>query len=150
MRLTGLLAAALTLTAGAALACPAYEDCGRMDHLRQGDWDHGSFSGDRAYERYEHNSYQSCSDRCAPPPCWGSCGEVTLPASFFYDAGGVGPIPDAGWYGWDGGVVVVGAGAGAHASAFASARASAHASVSVRYRGGFKGGHKGHKGGRGH
>jgi hypothetical protein len=160
MRLTGLLAAAFSLTAGAALACPDYDDCGRMDHHRHGGWSHEEHYRDGGYERHERyetrerGGYARCAYDCAPPPprCFESCGEVALPASFFYDAGGVGPIPDGGWYGGGGGFVVVGAGAGAGASAFASARASAHASASVRFRGGFKGhhGHKGHKGGKRH
>lgn len=130
MRLTGLLATALSLTAGAALACPDAVDCGRMDHHRHA-----------AYERGHH--------RPAPPPCFEGCGEVSLPASFFHGSGGVGPIPDSGWYGGGGFVFVgAGAGAGANASAFAAARASAHASanVSIRYRGGWTG----HKGGKRH
>lgn len=124
MRLAGLLVAAFSLTAGAALACPYQAECGRMDHHRHG-----------AYERHEPHR--------APPPCYEPCGELTLPADLFHGGGGVGPIPDGGWYG-GGGFVVVGAGAGAHAAAFASAHASA--SVSLRYRGGWKG----HKGGKRH
>lgn len=146
MRLTGLLAAAFSLAAGAALACPTDDACGRIDHHRH---EHGGWGHERHYEggyerhaSWEHYEQRGCRERCAPPPrCYEGCGEVVLPASFFYDAGGVGPIPDGGWYG--GGVVVVGAGAGAHASAFAAARASASANVSIRWRGGFKGGHKG-------
>jgi hypothetical protein len=136
MRLTGLLVAAFSLTAGAALACPDVADCGRADHHRHGGWSDEQQFRDRGDARHDY-------ERACPA----SCGEVTLPASFFYDAGGVGPIPDAGWYGGGGGFVVVGAGAASHASAFASARASAHASVSVRFRGGFKG-HHGHRGGK--
>lgn len=157
MRLTGLLAAAFSLTAGAAFACPDHADCGRMDHHRHGGgWSHEEHYRAGGWERHERYAYgrrqhyERCADACAPPPrCVESCGEVVLPASFFYDAGGVGPIPDGGWYG-GGGFVVVGAGAGAQASAFAAARASASASVSVRFRGGFKGHHKGHKGGKRH
>jgi hypothetical protein len=66
-------------------------------------------------------------------------GEVVVPSAFFYDTGGVGPIPDGGYYG-GGGYVVAGAGAGASASA--SAYASSRSSVSVRV-GGFRGGHGG-------
>lgn len=131
MRLTAVLAASFSLLAGAALACPADADCGRMDHHRhpEGAW--------RAH---------------GAPPCLEACGEITLPASFFYDAGGVGPIPDSGFIVASGGFAFADGGAFARSSAFAgaSARASAHvnASVAVRFRGGFKGGH-GHKGGKG-
>ncbi|HEX2560070.1 hypothetical protein [Phenylobacterium sp.] len=145
MRLIGLLAAAFSLTAGAALACPEHDDCGRVDHHRHRGWSQEERhyeGGYERHERYEHYGHRR-------PPCLETCGEISLPASFFYDAGGVGPIPDGGWVG-GGGFVVVGAGAGAQASAFASARASAHASVQVRFRGGFKGHHKGHKGGKRH
>lgn len=151
MRLTGFLAAAFSLTAGAALACPDGGACGRVDHRYGGGWSHEARYRESDYEqiqRYEGRGFAPCDGACAAPTrCIEGCGEVTLPDSFFYDAGGVGPIPDAGWYG--GGFVVVGAGAGSHASAFASARASAHANVSVRFRGGFKGRH-GHKGGKRH
>lgn len=155
MRLTGLLAAAFSLVAGAALACPGSDDCRRTDHHRHGGWSHDAQSSERGFERYEtyeRGRFASCARDCAPPAprCFESCGELTLPASFFYDAGGVGPIPDGGFIGGGGFVVVgAGAGAGARASAFASARASAHASASVRFRGGFKG-HRGHKGGKRH
>lgn len=137
MRLTALLAVAFSLTAGAALACPDHADCGRMDHHRHGGgWSHEEHYREGGWERHERYAHRRCLD---------ACGEVSLPASFFYDAGGVGPIPDSGFVG-GGGFVVVGAGAGTHASAFASARASASASVQVRFRGGFKG----HKGGKRH
>jgi hypothetical protein len=80
------------------------------------------------------------------PPC--DCepagGAVQLSDSFFYDTGGVGPIPDGGWY-TGGGFYAVG-------DSFASARsfAGASSSASVHIRGGrhFGGHHKGgHKGG---
>ena len=146
MRLTGLLAAAFSLTAGAALACPEYDDCGRMDHHRHGGGSHEERYREHSYEHHERDLGRR------RPPCLETCGELSLPASFFYDAGGVGPIPDGGWYGGGGGFVVAEAGAGAGARASAFAHASAHASVSVRFRGGFKGhkGHKGHKGGKRH
>ena len=73
-------------------------------------------------------------------------GAVQLSNSFFYDAGGVGPIPDGGWYG--GGAYVVGGGYGqSSARSYASASSSASVSIrgGVRYYGGGYG-----KGGRGH
>lgn len=79
---------------------------------------------------------------CASGYAATSGGEVSVPGHFFYDTGGVGPIPDGGYYGGGGGYVIAGAGAGASASAYASSRSS----VSVRIGGGYKGGHGGGKG----
>ena len=73
-----------------------------------------------------------------------SFGTISVSPAFFYDNGGVGPIPDGGYYG-GGGMVVMG-GASAHSSASASAYASSRSSVSIRVGGG-KGGHWGGKGG---
>jgi hypothetical protein len=87
----------------------------------------------------------------APPPCRcetrggysesysSGAGEVSVPYSFFYDNGGVGPIPSYDDYGGGGGYAIASGGG----SSFASA--SSHVSVSVRARGGFHGG--GHHGG---
>lgn len=80
-------------------------------------------------------------------PCGCGGGELRLGSSFFYDYGGVGPIPDGGYAGGGGyGYAVAGAGASASASASASAFASSRASVRI---GGHKGGHHGGKGGKG-
>ncbi len=68
--------------------------------------------------------------------------EVSLPGSFFLDAGGVGPAFLAAGGGGGGGVFV-----GGSASASASVRASASVSVSVS--GHVGGGHGGHSGGCG-
>jgi len=77
------------------------------------------------------------------------CDGLRLPNSFFYDAGGVGPIPVDGGYGGGGFFIANGGSgfAGSSARAFSSASASSSAHVSVRFRGGFRGG--GHKGGHG-
>lgn len=99
-----------------------------------------------------------CAAACAaPPPCGCVGARVSLNDSFFYDAGGVGPIP-AGDFGYGGGFAYVdgGAFAGASSRAFASASARSSASVSIRGghkhgyggKGGYKGG--GHKGGKHH
>lgn len=77
-----------------------------------------------------------------PCGCTGGRGELTLGSSFYYD-GGVGPIPDGGYYGGGGGYVY--SGGGGYASSSASAYASSRASI--RIGGGYKGG--GHKGGHG-
>ena len=86
---------------------------------------------------------------CRPAPvrydcgCRGSSyqtGSVSLSPTFFYDNGGVGPIPDGGGYG-GGGYVIMSGGAGAHASSSAYASSSSRVSVSVRGGGG------GHHGG---
>lgn len=62
----------------------------------------------------------------------GSVGEVRVGPAFFYDYGGVGPIPDGGYYG-GGGYAVMGEGSGsASASARAFASSSSHVSVNVR------------------
>lgn len=92
-----------------------------------------------------------CAATCRgwrPAPCASGCGgELVLGSSFFYDAGGVGPIPDGGFYGGGGGFVYAGAGAGASASASASAYAASRASF--RFRGGHKGGKPCCHGGKG-
>jgi hypothetical protein len=81
------------------------------------------------------------------------CDGLRLSNSFFYDAGGVGPIPTGGYDG-GGEFFVMGGGsgfgsgfAGSSARAFSSASASSSANVNVRFRGGFRGG--GHMGGHG-
>lgn len=107
-------------------------------------------SGDEA-EAYdqEYVVAESCDwtrpadprDPWACPPGWGV---VTLPGSFFYGGGGVGPEYIAGGGGGGGGYAYAGAGASAFAYAGASAR------VSIGFRGGGKGGHKpGKRGGCG-
>lgn len=142
MRLAALIAAAFALSAGPAFACSESESCGRVDHhVHQDDGYRGHAQGYSEHRR-------DWRDR----RCDEGCGELTLPASFFYDSGGVGPIPDSGFVGGGGfGFVDSAAFAGSRASAFASARAFAHASanVSIRFRGGFKG-HHGGKGGKRH
>jgi len=81
------------------------------------------------------------------------CDGLRLSNAFFYDAGGVGPIPTGGYDG-GGGFFVMGGGSGfgsgftgSSARAFSSASASSSANVNVRFRGGFRGG--GHMGGHG-
>ena len=68
------------------------------------------------------------------------CGvaEVSLPMSFFGDAGGVGGFPESDFGGGGGGFAFADAGASAHASASASASAR----VSVSIRGGVGHGHR--------
>lgn len=78
---------------------------------------------------------------CIRPPCCEA--GLTLSSGFFDGAGGVGPIPDGGYYGGVGYYYTASSGGSAYAFSSASARASA--SVSVRYRG-----HGGHKGGGKH
>jgi len=151
---------ALSLAAGAALACPRH-------HLDEGDryGPETSYGGDDGYEAdeaYDEGRY----DGDATPAVWreddgglymhghraGACGcdgaEVSLSSSFFDGGGGVGPIPDSGTYGGGYYVIYGGGGGGARASSFASASASARssASVSVRYRGGY--GHGSSHGGK--
>lgn len=70
-----------------------------------------------------------CRDPRACRPC-GCVGEITLGPSFGYD-GGVGPIPEGG-YGGGGGYVMMDGGGYAGSSAGSSARASASASASAR------------------
>lgn len=85
-------------------------------------------------------------DTCRPAPVRYDCGcrrggyetsSVSVSPSFFYGAGGVGPIPDAGYYG-GGGYVVSGGRASASSSAYASS--SSRVSISVRSGGGHHGG----------
>jgi hypothetical protein len=93
----------------------------------------------------QHFADPRCSTcRRAPAPidcgCRGGAyetGSVSVSPSFFYDVGGVGPIPDAGYYG-GGGYVVSGGGASASSNAYASS--SSRVSVSVRTGGGHHGG----------
>jgi hypothetical protein len=85
-------------------------------------------------------------DTCRPAPVRYDCGcrggyqtgSLSLSPTFFYDNGGVGPIPDGGGYGGGGYVVMGGAGASASSSAYASS--SSRVSVSVRGGGGHHGG----------
>lgn len=167
---------ALSLSAGAALACPDPYGCGReadrydqryappyddrhedrYGPSRYEDETYGEPVDDERYDdrpvwREADGSLYMYGHRAAPcgqacVPC-GCRGEgLTLSSSFFHDAGGVGPIPDGGYYGGGGYVIV---GGGASSSAYASASARASASVSIRYRGGY--GHRpgGHKPGHG-
>ncbi|WP_374575183.1 hypothetical protein [Phenylobacterium sp.] len=91
---------------------------------------------------YQERAYREPYDRQPAPPCLEACGgEVSLPASFFAGAGGVGPVPAGGFYG--GGVYVVtfgraqsGVRAGARAFAWSSASTRASVSVSGGGRGG--------------
>ena len=85
-------------------------------------------------------SHHEGGERDRTPP-HRRCGvaEVSLPMSFFGDAGGVGGFPESD-FGGGGGGGFVDAGASAHASAFASASAR----VSVSIRGGGHGHHGGH------
>jgi hypothetical protein len=86
-------------------------------------------------------------DTCRPAAIRPDCGcrehygyetsSVSVNPAFFYGAGGVGPIPDGGYYGGGGYVV---SGAGAHASSSAYASSSSRVSVSVRSGGGHHGG----------
>jgi len=166
----------LSLAAGSALACP--------DPHRRHDRDAAAFDrDDRAYGYDERDVDQGSYDqddeddfgpagqppvgasawymdgRHPAPPCDcedGGPRPLQLSNSFFYDAGGVGPIPDGGGYGggWYGGGGYVVGGGSSRASAFSSASSSASASVRIsggrRYGGGYGGhGGKGH-GGKGH
>lgn len=161
---------ALSLTAGAALACPDRYGCDpRAIEQRyeappenldapppipaeappEPAFDDG-YDGSRPVWReadgglymYGHRA-APCARACVPCGCGGE--GLTLSSSFFHDAGGVGPIPGGGYYdgGYYGGGGYVFVGGGASSSAFASASARASASVSIRYRGGH-----GHKPGR--
>jgi hypothetical protein len=96
----------------------------------------------------QHFADPRCST-CRPAPVRHDCGcrgagyqtgSLSISPGFFYDNGGVGPIPDGGGYG-GGGYVVMGGGSGAHASSSAYASSSSRVSVSVRGGGG------GHHGG---
>jgi hypothetical protein len=155
----------LALASAPALACERhYGDTARgYDQRAHGYEDERGYAyEDRRYEdeRYDERAYDDDA-RYAPPPYGASpwyadgrrparicdCepgGAVRLSDSFFYDAGGVGPIPDGGWYG-GGGYVVAGGFGASSARAFSSASASSHASIS--FRGGRHYGGYGHKGG---
>lgn len=162
MRLAFLFAAAASLFAGAAAACPEYDDCPRRDHHAHGGYGHDGYGHDGYAERYNHDRYRErghwedreheeyWEDHGPRERCWEACGELSLPASFFFDSGGVGPIPDSGFIGGGGGFAFADSFAfsRASASAFASARAHANVSVSVRVRP-FKP-HHGGKGGKKH
>jgi len=76
--------------------------------------------------------------------CQSGYGVVTLPGSFFYGGGGVGPEYIARGGGGGGGFAYAGASAGAGAYAFASASASARVSYGGKRGGGH---HPGKKGG---
>lgn len=103
-----------------------------------------SFGG--ALQHYADPRCSTC--RLARPPCGCeasySTGVVSVNPGFFYDSGGVGPIPDGGYYG-GGGYVVMGGGGSAYSSA--SAYASSSSRVSVRVGGGHRAGHWGGHGG---
>lgn len=137
-----------------------YED-ERYDDRSYDDQNDDRAYDDRAYDDGPpaaagpwYNDGRHPARECDCPPGGG----VQLSNSFFYDAGGVGPIPDGGWYG---GAYVVGGGYG-QSSARSYASTSSSASVSIRggayYGGGYsRGGHgkggyggKGGHGGKGH
>ena len=110
-------------------------------------------------------AYGYYDDRRGPPPCrdpracrpCGCAGDITLGPGFAHD-GGVGPIPEGGYGGGGGYVMMDGggsagawSGSNARASARASASASASSAVSIRIGGGHGGGHStGCGGGCGH
>lgn len=126
-------------------------DSGWQDNVRGGDR-YGA-TGDRYVYRDDYRSEYRPRGRGYTLPSYGGAaqhygypcgcgtlargGELTLGASFYGD-GGVGVVPDGGYYGGGGGFVYAGGGASASASAYASSRAS------VRI-----GGFKGHGGGKG-
>ena len=92
------------------------------------------------YEQVRHEP-QPCdwrrpADPRDPYACPPGYGVISLPGSFFYGGGGVGPEYIAGGGGGGGGYAYAGASAGAGAYAYASASASARVSF-----GGRKGGH---------
>lgn len=105
-----------------------------------------SFGG--ALQHYADPRCSTCRPAVRRPPCGCetsySTGAVSVNPGFFYETGGVGPIPDGGYYG-GGGYVVMGGGASAHSSA--SAYASSSSRVSVRVGGGHGGSHGGGHGG---
>ncbi len=162
MRLAFLFAAAASLFAGAAAACPDYDDCPRRDHHAHGGYGHDEHWSDEGRYRergywQDHGRYREHEERYVErggyghhDRCWDACGELSLPASFFFDGGGVGPIPDSGFIGGGGFAFADSfAFSRASASAFASARAHANVSVNVRVRPFFKP-HHGGKGGKRH
>lgn len=113
---------------------------------------HGGGHGDQAYRGrgYSLPTYGDAAQHYGYPCGCGAYargGEVNLAGHFFYDQGGVGPIPDGGYAGGGGGYGYAYAGAGSSASASASAYASSRASI--RIGGGHKGGHHGGEGGKG-
>jgi hypothetical protein len=161
-------AALLSLSAAPALAGGYEEGSGYRTGGSESGRGYGGerYEGDGGYHawggeaRRTENSYDAWTYRRIDeePACWRedaprpmnwrespTCGteEVTLPGSFFVDAGGVGGFPETSWGGGGGGFVFAGSGASAHA--FASASVSAR--VSIRFRGG--GGHMGHGGHKG-
>lgn len=106
-----------------------------------------SFGG--ALQHYGDPRCNTCTVRYRDCGCTGAVmSSISVSPSFFYDYGGVGPIPDGGYYGGGGGMVVMGGGASAHSSASASAYAASRSSVSIRIGGGH-GGHWGGHGGKG-
>jgi hypothetical protein len=103
-----------------------------------------SFGG--PLQHYADPRCSTCRPSARRAPCGCEAGysasSVSVGPGFFYDAGGVGPIPDGGGYGGGGGYVIVGGGSGAHASSNAYASSSSRVSVGVRV-GGHGGGHGG-------
>jgi hypothetical protein len=136
-----------------------YRERGYGDDRRGGYDRYGPVSDDRyAYDpevpsyggAMQHFADPRC-DTCRPAPVRYDCrcsgggyqtGSLSLSPTFFYDNGGVGPIPDGGGYG-GGGYVIMGGGSGAHASSSAYASSSSRVSVSVRGGGRHGGGHGG-------
>jgi hypothetical protein len=97
-------------------------------------------------QAYHRNEYVGASPwypdgRRPQPAC--DCRELRLPASFFEGSGGVGPIPEGGYYGGGYGFFVTGPQGAASARAFAGASASTRFTVSVQGGGRHKGGHRG-------
>lgn len=132
-----------------------YRERGYSDDRGGGDDRYGRVRDDRYAYDPEVPSYGGAMQHFADPRC-NTCrparvrydcgcrggyqtGSVSLSPTFFYDNGGVGPIPDGGGYG-GGGYVIMGGGSGAHASSSAYASSSSRVSVSVRGGGGRHGG----------
>ena len=104
----------------------------------------------------QHFADPRCST-CRPGPVRYDCGchgagygyetsSISVNPGFFYDTGGVGPIPDGGSYG-GGGYMVMGGGGFAGARSSASAYASSSSRVSIGIRTGGGGHHGGGHGG---
>lgn len=144
-----------------------YDDRGYDDDRAYGPDRYAPARDDRRAYDPEVPSYGGAMQHFADPRCStcgpvrGDCGcrsmsayggggyetsSVSISPAFFYDNGGVGPIPDGGgYYGGGGGYAMAGSGASASSSAYASS--SSRVSVSVRSGGGGHGGHGGGKGG---
>jgi len=152
-----ILGLAAALAAGSAMACERQAPCGRYDApdrygppahhhdaWRDDAYQHDVYQHDvYRHDVYRHDAYREPYGwREAPPPCRSACGggEITLPASFFAGAGGVGPIPSGPIYGGYYYVVRGRGFSGAHAFAASSASASVSTRVSVGVSGGGRSG----------